>query len=245
MGGDVQGWASSFDFVFSSVGGQRAAAARTRSDAGEEDVDRPGDLVTLIGDGPGAAKAGPTHRCDQPGRKDQATPAMKNLGVEMAYRRIVRKQGDDDDGRVRRQERAFHDDEGDSFEVGDIEAGQSVHEDAAGPTMILAAGWPFRSCHSAWAAKASAFSASQAARRASATAFSSAASATDDTLMPSTLASSRIALSSESEVLRFMPAVIGLQLRCIPKTYTEREYLANWRSDASSFDFVSSSGGEE
>jgi len=67
---------------------------------------------------------------------------------------VIARQRNDMDSRIGWPKPAFDDRNEHPCMFGDVEAVQAVQLDFPGPAMMSVSGWPFFSCHAAWAANA-------------------------------------------------------------------------------------------
>ena len=79
---------------------------------------------------------------------------MVDGGIEVAQGGVVARQRDDMNSRTGWPKPPFDDHNERPCMFGEIEAVQSVQVDFPGPATMSASGWPFSSCHAAWAANA-------------------------------------------------------------------------------------------
>lgn len=135
---------------------------------------------------------------------------MLNFRIQVPDRRIVGKKRDHDHRRISRKKVAFDNDHEYPVIFCNIVTDQGFHEALPGVVMMSASGCPLRSCHSDWRANASAFSSRHFLRRISETASTSAASATADTLIPSSRARSSVSTSRVRDVLRFVAELMRI-----------------------------------
>jgi hypothetical protein len=189
-------------------------------DACYEHINRARYLIPLIRDISGPAQTRPTHGCNKTRREYVSAAVMHDLGIEPRNSGVVRQKPDHDDRRVWRLKVTFHHNHRHAFVIRNIVARQLVQDAPPGPVMISARGCPLSSCQRACATKASAFSSSHRSRRTSAIACTRAASATADTLMPSSFALSSALASSVTDVFLLATAFIVLRSGFIPQRYT-------------------------